>query len=96
MNSKVDTHYTYKLTLKECEIFLQEDYYSLLIQTSLSSSYLRGDWLLISFTLKLDFVETFGDEEALKNIEDNGDFNSSSSSSLVCDFLTIDDLFLLR
>lgn len=46
--------------------------------------------------MKVDFVESFEDEEALKNIEDNGDFNSSNSSSLVCDFLTIDDLFLLR
>jgi hypothetical protein len=42
----------------------------------------------------LGFVDT-GRDELLNKIEDKGEFNSSSSSSLVCDFLTTDDLLLL-
>jgi len=97
MNSKADWYTSYiEAHFERVESFFKKNTHSLLIHTSLRSSYLRGDWLLTCFILKLDFVESFGDEEALKNIEDNGDFNSSNSSSLVCDFLTIDDLFLLR
>lgn len=62
---------------------------------SLSSSYLTADPLPISFDLELDFVGIDEEKEASNNIEDNGELNSSISSSLVYAFLTTQDLLLL-
>lgn len=82
--------------LHECSKIRLLQGHSLVIQTFLRSSYLTEDSLRLSFHLKLGFVLDTGEKEgSLNKIEDNGEFNSSSSSSLVYDFLTTDDLLLL-
>lgn len=50
---------------------------------------------LFPFDTQLSFVATGEDREESMNIEAKGEFNSSSSSSLVYDFLSTEDPLLL-
>lgn len=70
--------------------------YSLSIHTSLSSSYLRAFRLPLSFDIQLGFVGTEDARDPSMRINDKGEFNSSSSSSLVYDFLSTEDPLLFR
>lgn len=70
--------------------------HSLSIHTSRSSSYLTAFWLLISLEIQQDFVgarEEWG--PSLRTMA-NGELSSSSSSSLVYDFLSTEDPLRFR
>lgn len=66
-------------------------HYSLLTHTSLRSWYRTLLWLAVSFDLQMAFVVA-DDPRELSMIAVKGELNSSSSSSLVFDFLRIDPL----
>lgn len=51
--------------------------------------------LLLLFDTQLGFVAPAEDREESMKMEANGEFNSSSSSSLVYDFLSTEDPLLL-
>lgn len=59
------------------------------------SLYLTAEELRISFDFQVGFVECAEDMKPSSDIRDKGEFNSSSSSSLVYAFLTTEDLLFL-
>lgn len=68
--------------------------YSLFVHTSLRSSYLKELYFPVSFDFQPSFVRAGEVRDPSWKIEAKGEFNSSSSSSLVYDFLSTDPLLL--